>query len=668
MTEQKNIQSQPRDIMHYESDIWAIADLLLAASVKQSDFPAYMMPFFALMMLEGRMLNAMKRVEEEEGLTVKDDPEDFKEAFIDMDCGYNEYIVMEGKTLSSICSNDTTFEQDFDSYLKAFDDVLKKLLGIERGKDEKKYLNMDYYVAELRSKKILLSVITAWSKIDLSPYDNSAITTLEEHIKRKWADISASTAGEQYTPDDIISLIADIVATKVNKPKDPNIHVYDPTCGGANLLFGVADRLQIQAGYKNIHTWGSEYNDALYALAAIESRFRSHSHIYYGNTLTTAPCMGRDIDVIVANPPYGTKWSGYEREIKNDQKGQFPGGLPSVSDGQLLFMQHILWQLDDNGIAVEVHNGSTLFSGDAGSGESNIRKYIFDHDWVEAIIQMPQNEFFNTGIYTYLWIMNKQKPFERKDKVALIDGSKLWRLLKKAKGDKRREMTEEHRAEIVKTLTDFKPSDICKIFDREHFYYNKQSLTLTEVDVNGDYLKEPIALKKIQSVTLNDETLTELKGLDTNAGNALKNKMKAANIAEDRIVILLEDGTCYSYDQEQKTIVRENKGGREALGCGTFKFDLSTSKGKKSLKVELIIRTTADYEIIPHHFDVNENQNEIDAFLQKYVFKPYELGKNVIGVELNFNKEFYVPEKIDEVADVMEEIRALNKDLMCIEL
>lgn len=108
MTDKQNIQSQPRDIMHYESDIWAIADLLLAASVKQSDFPAYMMPFFALMMLEGRMLNAMKRVEVEEGLTVKDDPEDFKEAFIDMDCGYNEYIVMEGKTLSSICSNDTT--------------------------------------------------------------------------------------------------------------------------------------------------------------------------------------------------------------------------------------------------------------------------------------------------------------------------------------------------------------------------------------------------------------------------------------------------------------------------------------------------------------------------------------------------------------------------------
>lgn len=668
MKEQNNIQSQPRDIMHYESDIWAIADLLLAASVKQSDFPAYMMPFFALMMLEGRMLNAMKLVEKEEGLTVKDDPEDFKEAFIDMGCGYNEYIVMQGKTLQNICNNDNTFEQDFASYLSEFDPTLKKLLGIERGKDEKKFLNMDYYVAELRSKKILLSVITAWSKIDLSPYDNSAITTLEEHIKRKWADISASTAGEQYTPDDIISLIADIVATKVTKPKSQNIHVYDPTCGGANLLFGVADRLHTQAGYQNIHTWGSEYNDALYALAAIESRFRSHSQIHYGNTLTTAPFIDKDFDVIVANPPYGTKWSGYEKEIKNDQKGQFPGGLPAVSDGQLLFMQHILWKLAGGGIAVEVHNGSTLFSGDAGSGESNIRKYIFDHDWVEAIIQMPQSEFFNTGIYTYLWIMNKQKPFERKDKVALIDGSNLWKPLKKSKGDKRREMNAEHREAIVKALTDFVPSDNCKIFDREHFYYNKQSLTLTEVDVNGEYLKEPVALKKIKSVVLNDETLTELKDLDTNAGNALKNKLKAANIDEDRIVITLEDGTSYSYDNELETVIIESKEGRKAFGCGTFKFDLSTSKGKKSLKVELVPRTTSDYEIIPHHLDEHENQREIEAFMQKYVFKPYVLGKNVVGVELNFNKEFYVPEKLDSVEDILAELTELEKDMKGIEV
>ena len=701
MTDIQNIQTQPRDIMHYESDIWAIADLLLAASVKQSDFPAYMMPFFALMMLEGRMLNAMKLVEEEEGLTVKDNPEDFKEAFIDRDCGYNEYIVMQGKTLQNICNNDKTFEQDFASYLSEFDPTLKKLLGIERGKDEKKFLNMDYYVAELRSKKILLSVITAWSKIDLSPYDNSAITTLEEHIKRKWADISASTAGEQYTPDDIISLIADIVATKVTKPKnqnihvyDPtcgganllfgvadrlhtqagyqNIHVYDPTCGGANLLFGVADRLHTQAGYQNIHTWGSEYNDALYALAAIESRFRSHSQIHYGNTLTTAPFIDKDFDVIVANPPYGTKWSGYEKEIKNDQKGQFPGGLPAVSDGQLLFMQHILWKLAGGGIAVEVHNGSTLFSGDAGSGESNIRKYIFDHDWVEAIIQMPQNEFFNTGIYTYLWIMNKEKPFERKNKVALIDGSNLWKPLKKSKGDKRREMTSEHREAIVKALTDFVPSDICKIFDREHFYYNKQSLTLTEISEEGRYVEQTVcpdgkafAIKKPVSLTIGEDVYDDLSLLTPDDIKAIAKRVTSER-QELAVSVKTEDDGVYAFLPERCTIIHTDKDGKEHdLGCGAFSFKTSVNKKKVVVhKIAIEPFLTSDYEIIPHHMDEHENQCEVEAFMQKYLFKPYVLGKNVVGVELNFNKEFYVPEKIDNVNDVMEEIRSLNNELM----
>ena len=661
MSNVQNIIEQPRDIMHYESDIWAIADLLLAASVKQSDFPTYMMPFFALVMLEGRMLNAIKQVEEEYGFTAEENPEGFKEAFCFMDCGYNEYIVMQGKTLSSITNNDSTFDQDFSEYLKAFDPVLKKLLGIERERNDQKYLNMDGIVAELRGKKILLSIVTAWSKIDLSHYDNSAITTLEEHIKRKWADISASTAGEQYTPDDIISLIAEIVAAKITKPKSQIVHVYDPTCGGANLLFGVADRLVKQAGYNSIATYGSEYNDALYALAAIESRFRNLSSIHYGNTLTTAPFPEKEFDVIVANPPYGTKWSGFEKEIKNDQLGQFPGGLPSVTDGQLLFMQHILWKLDSAGLAVEVHNGSTLFSGGAGEGESNIRKYIFDHDWVEAIIQMPQNEFFNTGIYTYLWIMNKNKSADRKDKVALIDGSNLWKLLKKAKGDKRREMTVEHRKQIVDALVRFTPNSICKIYDREYFYYNRQSLTLTELDDNNQAIAESINLTKIAKIVLDNGIIANPNGIEANDFTIILNKLKAYNYRERPIDIYTDEEKFYRYDIGRKTILYFEDGVSRPLGRGCISFSTSTSKGKKSLKVSIGPEYTTDYEIIPHKFDSSENENVIRGFLDKYVYKPYTLGTNTVGVEVSFTKEFYIPERIDDVEDILKHITELNK-------
>lgn len=617
-----------KDIMQYESDIWAIADDLIAVSIKQSDFPTYMMPFFALMMLEGRMRNAMQKVTEKYHLTPELNPDDFREAFEEEGCGFNEYIVMQGKTLLKICSNDTTFEQDFGYYLNGFDKDLKRLLGIGRAGEEK-FLNMDGIIANLRGKKILLSVVKKWAAIDLAPYSNSDITTLEEHIKRRWADISASTAGEQYTPDDIISLIAEIVSAKINKPKSDFIHIYDPTCGGANLLFGVADRLNRQGGYHNIATYGSEYNDALYALAAIESRFRDKSFISYGNTLTKIPYHNVPFDVIVANPPYGTKWSGYESDIKNDETGQFAGGLPAVSDGQLLFMQHILWQLGDKGIAVEVHNGSTLFSGDAGGGESNIRKYIFDHDWVEAIIQMPQSEFFNTGIYTYLWIMNKNKPEDRRNKVALIDGSKGWKLLKKSKGDKRREMLPEHRQAIVDALMNFVPSDICEIYDREYFYYNKQFLTLTDIDENGHSV------------------------LDT--------------LCPDGKPLKVEEGE-YRFDEDRNTLIRVADD--RVVGCGKFSYKTKKDRKTGTSVTETYIEPSyiSDYEIVPHHFDEAANAAEIQRFMDKYIFKPYVLGKNIIGVELNFNKEFYVPEKMESVDSILDELELLEKEMQKVEL
>lgn len=659
-----------KDIMQYESDIWAIADDLIAVSIKQSDFPTYMMPFFALMMLEGRMRNAMQQVIDEECLTPEHNPDDFREAFLERGCGYNDFIVMQGKTLRKICANDTTFEQDFGYYLDGFDADLKRLLGIGRGGDEK-FLNMDGIVANLRGKKILLQVVKKWAEIDLAPYSNSDITTLEEHIKRRWADISASTAGEQYTPDDIISLIADIVAAKIDKPHNSFVHIYDPTCGGANLLFGVADRLSRQREYKNIATYGSEYNDALYALAAIESRFREKSRISYGNTLTKIPFHNIPFDVIVANPPYGTKWSGYEREIRNDQTGQFEGGLPAVNDGQLLFMQHILWQLDSKGIAVEVHNGSTLFSGDAGGGESNIRKYVFDRDWVEAIIQMPQNEFFNTGIFTYLWIMNKNKPEERRNRVALIDGSKGWTLLKKSKGDKRREMRSEHRKAIVDTLMNFEPSDICKIYNREYFYYNKQYLTLTEVSNEGKYVAQTVCkddesfvVKEPVSLRIGEEVYGDLSALSADEIRAM-----AKRVTEERmelpVSIETESNGVFSFDPSKCTILHTKANGKtEDLGCGAFAFKASVSKKKGVIcKISIEPYTTNDYEIIPHHFDAVENQREILRFMQKYVSKPYVLGRNVVGVELNFNKEFYVPEKLESVDDILHEIDALEQKM-----
>lgn len=663
-----------KDILSYESEIWACADLLISSGIKQSKFPDYMMPFFALIMLEGRMRNEMRDIQEAEGIDPTENIEDFVEAFRDRECGYNDYIVRQNKTLSSICDNDKTFEQDFSQYLAGFDAQLKELLGIERGTDDSKYLNLDGMVAELRKKGILMQYITGWAQIDLSPYNNSEITTLEEHIKRKWADISAETAGEQYTPEDIISLIAEIVAAKIDIPKRDFVHLYDPTCGGANLLFGVADRLREGAGYEFIAANGCDWNDALYALAKIESLFRDNAEIKYGNTLTSLPFNGKSFDVVVANPPYGIPWKGYEKEIRDDQTGQF-AFLPSVSDGQLLFLQHNAWHLHDSkGIVVEVNNGSSLFSGDAGSGESNVRKYLFDNDWVEAIIQMPSDEFFNTGIVTYLWILNKNKSADRKNKVILINASDLWQPLKKNKGSKRKEMNETHRADIVRALVEFRDCDIAKVYDKWHFYFNKQQIELTEIDEAGrsaseslGYYGEPYKIKNFEA------TYDEANGWLWPIGdNAEYPEEALANLdIQPKDIIIFSKEYIYISGKNRPGIIQISRkdGSDENLGMGCLNFSISRSKttGKVSASAKVTNKTDKDTEVIPYNPDPEENDHVIAEFLARYLSKPYRLLDNTVGVEVNFNKEFYVPETVEPVDTILAEIAEIDSELATLE-
>ncbi|WP_202946036.1 N-6 DNA methylase [Clostridium sp. BNL1100] len=269
------------NILQYESKIWATADLLRGCGVKESEWPSFMMPFFALAMIESRLVRMLEglraKIGEEKIATM--DKDDFYNLIKDEGQGYNIYIFEKNQTLKDICKNDKNFYSDFNSYLLGFDGETKDLLGVDATEGEK-YLDIKGVAAKLDAKKVLLGYTKLWAEIDLKPYNNSEITTLEEHIKRKWADISAETAGEQYTPDDIIVLIAEIIASKIEE-SDTLLKIYDCTCGGGNLLFGVEDR--INEKFKRLtQTFGQDWNDALYALAKIESRFRPDSKIEHG--------------------------------------------------------------------------------------------------------------------------------------------------------------------------------------------------------------------------------------------------------------------------------------------------------------------------------------------------------------------------------------------------
>ncbi len=712
-----------QNILQYESKVWATADLLIGAGIKQSDFPKFMMPFFALILVESRVLKSITEIKTELG-------EDFdKSEILDeikgKKMGYNNFIIGQDKTLKDICLNDKTFDLDFNAYLKGFDEETQVLLGIDKTANDVKYLDLTTLAGQLKGKGILYSFVKKWAEIDLTGFSNSEITTLEEHIKRKWADISADTAGEQFTPDDVIFLMADIIASMIKPKKEEILKIYDPTCGGGNLLFGVEDRLKESHPDVFTQTYGQDWSDALYALAKIESRFRADSHIAYGNTLVHDHHKEHEANVVVANPPYGVDWKGYQKAIENDKSDpkRFHY-FPSVSDGQLLFMQHLVSKMSTDGISlgIVVHNGSSLFSGDAGSGESNIRKWLFDQDIVEAIVQLPTDEFFNTGIYTYLWILNHHKPAQRKDKVMLVNASEKFKPLKKSKGSKRKEVAEENRLEIVETLLKFKDTDFAKVYDKSFFYFNKQAIMLTNVDENGKSIEDILPTKtnkegeeiRAKSISLIPTKITQVIDNETTEFTDFQiitfdsskykslldyyekgiNSISQTWDYKQNLTVTTAEAT-YHYDTDKETIISINSGTPpdkqlpinneksatnnrllvtdNCLGCGKIVIKSSYKKASKTkpemieISVDLMPDYQKDYEIIPYHPDPQKNQRQIDDFMEKYVSKPFVYLDNTVGVEINFNKVFYKPETLRPIALVMSELEVLENELVNLE-
>jgi type I restriction enzyme M protein len=670
------------NILQYEPKIWETADLLRGSGIKESEWPSYMMPFFALAMIESRLVRMFDDLKTEIGeeAFANINKDDLYDMIKDQGQGYNLYIFEHDKTLTDICKNDKSFDIDFDAYLNGFDGETKDLLGVDVTEGEK-FLDIKGVITKLKAKKVLMGYTKLWAEIDLKPFNNSEITTLEEHIKRKWADISAETAGEQYTPDDVIALIAEIIASKIEE-SNTLLKIYDCTCGGGNMLFGVEDR--INEKFKRLtQTYGQDWNDSLYALAKIESRFRTDSKIEHGNTLVDDKFYKEEFDVVVANPPYGVSWKGYQKDINNDKTERFKF-LPSILDGQLLFMQHLISKLDAAGMGVVVHNGSTLFSGDAGSSESNIRKWMLDSDIVEAVIQLPTDEFFNTDIYTYLWVLNKNRPSEHKDKVMLINASEKFKPLKKSKGSKRKEVDEASRLEIVETLAKYQNNDYARVFDKEFFYFNKQAIMLTNVDEYGNSfemkLKKGKKSEKLTpaKLTNGERELSEfvITFFDTTQYDSLVDafaqdiKPFITSLDYKEQTLLITTATAqYWYDAGQETLIKEVNGKKECLGCGKIVVKSSFKKAnkKQSERIEISVEFTPDYqkdyEIIPFHKDEAENLAEIADFMAKYITKPFTYLENVVGVELNFNKIFYKPEKLREVSEILEEIAALDSEL-----
>ncbi|APH01190.1 restriction endonuclease subunit M [Janibacter indicus] len=386
-------------------------------------------------------------------------------------------------TFSSMLHNDKHLADQLTTYIRRLSPDAERIIDAYHFYD--KILRMD-------DADILYSVLADFAGMDLSPdaVSNEAMGYIFEELLRKFSEMSNETAGEHYTPREVIDLMVQLLlqgkahGDLVSNPK-PVRTVYDPAAGTGGMLMGAAHGITQTNKGAMVKVFGQELNPSTWAIAQSDLLMQDSDpdQMASGNSLTQDRFTGKTFDFILANPPYGVDWKAYAQPIKDEHAdkgfhGRFGAGLPRVSDGSLLFLQHMLAKMKPNGSRVGiVLSGSPLFSGAAGSGESEIRRWILEQDWLEGIVALPDQMFYNTSISTYVWILTNAKADEDRGIVRLVDGRDFGTKMKKSLGDKRKELTPDAITQLAQlyggALDEFADHDKVRLLRREKFGFQR---------------------------------------------------------------------------------------------------------------------------------------------------------------------------------------------------
>jgi type I restriction enzyme M protein len=336
----------------------------------------------------------------------------------------------------------------------------------------------------LKNKK-LYSLIDKFTEVDLHPskVDNHLMGSVFEELLRKFSEMSNETSGEHYTPRDVVRLLVSLVfSNDGDNLKGEGIirSIFDPCCGtGGMLTIGKEWVNENISSSVRFHLYGQELNPQTFSICKSDFLITGEDpdNIKLGSSLSDDHFGGKKFDYMITNPPFGVSWKSEEDFITNESEnphGRFFVGTPRTSDGSLLFLQHMISKMKPEGSRIGVvFNGSPLFTGDSGSGESEIRKWIIENDWLECIVSLPDQLFFNTGISTYIWIVSNKKNKRRRGKVQLIDGSSFFETMKKSLGNKRKVISDSQREQLLKSYVKFTEGEHSKIFPNTYFGYTK---------------------------------------------------------------------------------------------------------------------------------------------------------------------------------------------------
>ena len=464
--------------------IWSIADKLVGV-YKPHEYGDVILPLTVLKRFDSVLSDTKDKVLE----MAKKYPETFaKRDFILKETAGQKFYNTSKYDFKKLLDDPDNIEENFYNYINGYSDEVKDII---------KNFDLNKQIEKMAGNGILYQVIDTFNseKANLHPnyVSNIEMGYIFEEIIRRFNELSNEEAGQHYTPREVIELMVNLIFEDEEDLADSSKikTVYDGACGTGGMLTASMEYAKKLNSSSRMLCYGQELNAQTYAICKADMLIKGEdsNNIRHGNTLSGDLFPGETFDYIIMNPPFGIEWKNEKaavlKEAEKGSDGRFPAGTPAISDSQLLFLQNAVSKMKPEGSKIAiVHNGSALFKGDAGSGESEIRRYVIENDLLDCIIQLPNDMFYNTGIATYIWILSNKKPGHRVGKVQLINASEFYNKMRKNLGSKRNELSKEHIDNITKIYGDFVENEYSKIFENEYFGYRK--VTVLQPELNDD--------------------------------------------------------------------------------------------------------------------------------------------------------------------------------------
>lgn len=654
--------------------LWNIAESL-RGTYKEEDYRKVMLPLIVIRrfdcLLDDYNREIIKSVYKEYDFL----PEEEKDELVIVDLKENHNIDLQFYNVSDftwkkLLDDSENIKSNFEEYLNGFSNNVKEIIGKFKFKDE---------IAQLDKKDKLYAVLSKMYEVDLhiNSVSNNRMGYIYEEMLRRFTENSA--AGEQYTPREVIRLCMEMLFMgKENFLTEEGkvISIADFCCGTGGMLSIAEDYVEKINQSAIVNLYGQELLDESFAICQADMLMKGQNadNIRLGNTLTQDRFGGEKIRFLISNPPFGVTWKDEEKKVKEEADlgfdGRFGAGTPRVSDGSLLFLQNMISKMydDEDGSRIAIiFNGSPLFTGDAGSGESNIRRWIIENDLLEGIIALPTDMFYNTGIATYIWVLTNRKEDRRKGKIQLVNATEYYQSMRKSLGNKRKEITNEQIKEIKDIYISFEESEKSKIFDKEDFGYRKVTI------------ERPLKL----SFKVNEESIENVKNTTQFINLAVSKKkdeeIKAKEEAEGRIkqeklLNLLE-----SFDSEFEYMDRDKF--IKELKAKSKEFDLAFSASlvkaivnsigvrnedalvckdsKGNIESDSSLKDTESIalkEDVYEYFEKEVRPHAEDAYID-------ESSINNIGYEIPFTRHFYKHEELRAFEDIMKEVESLESEI-----